>query len=249
MGVQSFDPLVLRALERMHSADSARAAFAAARAAGFDDVNLDLIYGADGETLESWRATVEETVALGTEHVSAYALTIEPATPLGRAVAAGRTPAPDGDLQAEMYAVACGSFAEAGYEHYEVSNWAKPGHRCAHNLGYWQGRPYLGLGAGAHSYRDGRRWWNVRPPQQYMNLIAAGELPVGGDERLTPDERNLERLLLGLRLADGVPEGWVVADEADRFVAEGLATRADGRVALTDRGLLLANELVLSLAG
>jgi oxygen-independent coproporphyrinogen-3 oxidase len=249
MGVQSFDPLVLRALERVHSADSARAAFAAARAAGFDDVNLDLIYGADGETLASWRRTLDETVALGPEHVSAYALTIEPATALGRAVAAGRTPAPDGDLQAEMYVVACELLAEAGYEHYEVSNWAKPGRRCVHNLGYWQGRPYLGLGAGAHSFRDGRRWWNVRPPQHYMDLVAAGELPVGGDERLTPEDRNLERLLLGLRLADGVPEAWVVPEAADRFVAEGLATRAEGRVALTDRGLLLANELVLSLAG
>jgi oxygen-independent coproporphyrinogen-3 oxidase len=249
MGAQSFDPTVLRALERVHSPASVRRAFAGARAAGFDDVNLDLIYGADGESLGSWRETIEETLALEPEHVSAYALTIEPATPLGRAVAAGRTPAPNDDLQAEMYELACERFAAAGYEHYEVSNWAKPGRRCAHNLGYWQGRPYLGLGAGAHSYRDGRRWWNVRPPQQFIDMVAAGDAPIGGDERLTPDDQHLERLLLGLRLAEGVPEAWVDARETDRFVADGLATRAQGRVALTDRGLLMANDLVLSLAG
>jgi oxygen-independent coproporphyrinogen-3 oxidase len=211
-------------------------------------VNLDLIYGAHGETLSSWTRTLEQTVALGPEHVSAYALTIEPATPLGRAVANGRTPAPDPDLQAEMYAAACEMLGGAGYEHYEVSNWAKPGHRCVHNMGYWQGRPYLGLGAGAHSFRAGRRWWNVRPPQQYMDVVGDGTPPIGGDEVLSDEERSLERLLLGLRVADGVPAEWVNGEQADRFVAEGLARRGDGRLALTDRGLLVANELVLSLA-
>jgi oxygen-independent coproporphyrinogen III oxidase len=127
IGLQSFDPGVLRALERLHSAESARAAFDAARAAGFDDVNLDLIFGADGETLDSWRATVQETLELCPEHVSAYALTIEPATPLGRAVEAGRTPPPDPDRQADMFELACELLGAAGYEHYEVSNWALPG--------------------------------------------------------------------------------------------------------------------------
>ena len=249
IGLQSFDPLVLRALERIHSPDSVRRAFMAARAAGFENVNLDLIYGADGETPASWRHTLDQTLALGPEHISAYALTIEPATPLGRAVAAGRTPAPDADLQAEMYAAACEAFGDAGYEHYEVSNWAKPGHRCVHNMGYWQGRPYLGLGAGAHSYRAGRRWWNVRPPQQYIDAVTGGDLPIGGQEILNDEEVRLERLLLGLRIADGVPRDWVNPEEADRFVAAGLVMRSDDRVALTDRGLLLANDLVLSLAG
>jgi oxygen-independent coproporphyrinogen-3 oxidase len=249
IGLQSFDTAVLRALERIHSPDAVRLAAAAARTAGFDDVNLDLIYGATGETLESWRRTLEQTVALGPEHVSAYALTIEPATPLGRAVASGRTPSPDADLQAEMYAAACEALGAAGYEHYEVSNWAKPGRRCLHNLGYWQGRPYLGLGAGAHSFRAGRRWWNLRPPQQYVDTVAGGRRPEGGHEDLNDEEQALERLLLGLRIADGVPDDWVNADEADRFVIEGLARRDDGRLALTDRGLLLANDLVLALAG
>jgi putative oxygen-independent coproporphyrinogen III oxidase len=248
MGVQSFDPAVLEALERLHSPDAARRAYAAGRRAGFVDMNLDLIYGADGETLASWRRTLDETIALGPEHVSAYALTIEPATALGRKVAVGMVPAPDGDLQADMYAMACQALGAAGYEHYEVSNWAKPGARCVHNMGYWEGRPYLGLGAGAHSYRHGRRWWNVRPPQQYMAMVADGRLPLGGEEVLGDEERRLERLLLGLRVADGVPEDWVNAERAGGFVAQGLAERRGGRLALTDKGMLLANEVILAVA-
>jgi oxygen-independent coproporphyrinogen-3 oxidase len=248
IGIQSFDPQVLAALERLHSSDSARAAFGAARRAGFDDVNVDLIYGADGESLASWRDTVERSVALDPDHVSAYALTIEPATSLGRSVAAGAVPPPDPDLQADMYEVACELLAAAGFEHYEVSNWAKPGHRCRHNLGYWDGRPYLGLGAGAHSHRDGRRWWNVRPPAQYLTEVAAGRLPTGGEERLGEDERRLERLLLGLRTADGVPADWVDDGRAREAVGEGFAERRGSRFVLTDRGMLLANDLVLSLA-
>ena len=141
----------------------------------------------------------------------------------------------------------CSALADAGYEHYEVSNWAKPGHRCVHNLGYWDGRPYLGLGAGAHSFRDARRWWNVRPPQEYLELVASGRVPIGGEEHLTGEEQDLERLLLGLRTADGVPKEWLDPTRADQFVADGLAVRRNGHVALTDRGMLLANELVLSL--
>jgi putative oxygen-independent coproporphyrinogen III oxidase len=248
-GLQSFDPVVLAALERLHTAEAARLAYAAARRAGFDDINLDLIYGANGETLESWRRTLEETIALAPEHVSAYALTIESATALGRKVAARLVPAPDPDLQADMYEVACSMFGEAGYEHYEVSNWAKPGHRCVHNMGYWEGRPYLGLGAGAHSYRDGTRWWNVRPPQQYLDMVEGGSLPVGGEETLSEDARQLERLLLGLRVSDGVPFGWIDERRADAFVEDGLAARAGNRLKLTDRGLFLANEVILDLVG
>jgi len=248
MGVQSFDPVVLDALERVHSPDSARRAFAAARSAGFADVNLDLIYGANGESLRSWCRTLEEAVSLGPEHLSCYALTLEPSTTLGRKVGAGLVPPPDADLQAEMYAVACEALAAAGYEHYEVSNWAQPGHRCVHNLGYWEGRPYLGLGAGAHSYRDGLRWWNVRPPAQYLEIVAKGERPLGGDERLSDRQCRLERLLLGLRTAGGVPSEWVEPARATEFVAAGLAERRNGRISLTDRGLFLANDVVLELA-
>jgi oxygen-independent coproporphyrinogen-3 oxidase len=211
-------------------------------------VNLDLIYGAEGETLESWRRTLERALELGPEHLSCYALTIEPATPLGRKVAAGLVPPPDPELQADMYELACRLLAEEGYEHYEVSNWARPGFRCQHNLGYWEARPYLGLGAGAHSYRDGSRWWNVRPPQQYMASVESGEKPVGDQEQLTDEQRGLERLLLGLRVADGIPVEWIDYERAEPFVTGGLAEQRDGRLALTERGLFLANEVVLALA-
>jgi putative oxygen-independent coproporphyrinogen III oxidase len=248
MGVQSFDNAVLTALERIHSPESAVLAFAAARRAGFDNVNLDLIYGAYGESLESWRRTLERALDLGPEHLSCYALTIEPATPLGRKVAAGLVPSPDPELQADMYELACQLLGKAGYEHYEISNWALPGLRCRHNLGYWQGRPYLGLGAGAHSYRDGMRWWNVRPPQQYVASVARGDRPVGGEELLTDEERQMERLLLGLRVADGIPAEWVDHKRAEPLLVGGLAERRNGRLALTERGLFLANEAVLALA-
>ncbi len=248
-GVQSFDPEVLVALERVHAPASARAAFEAARDAGFRDVNVDLIYGANGETLPSWERTLDEALALQPEHVSAYALTVEPATALGRKVGAGLVPAPDPDLQADMYELACRTLGAAGYEHYEVSNWARPGRRCVHNLGYWEGRPYLGLGAGAHSYRDGRRWWNARPPSQYIGLVAAGRSPIGGEERLSAEERRIERLLLGLRVATGVPMAWVADAEAGRFVDAGLARRDGDRLALTEAGMFVANDLVLELSG
>jgi putative oxygen-independent coproporphyrinogen III oxidase len=248
LGVQSFDPMVLAALERIHSPESALAALAAARRAGFTNVNVDLIYGANGETVESWKRTLDQAVSLWPEHLSCYALTIEPATSLGRQVAAGLVPPPDPDQQADMYDLACDALRDAGYEHYEVSNWAMSGHRSVHNMGYWEGRPYLGLGAGGHSYRDGLRWWNVRPPQQYMAMLARGQKPVGGSERLTADERRLERLLLGLRVADGIPEEWVEPGRAASFVERGLMRYRGGRISLTDRGLLLANEVVTALA-
>lgn len=247
MGVQSFDASVLRSLERLHSADSVRSAFASARSAGVDNLNLDLIYGAEGETSSSWVRTLEEAIALGPEHISAYALTVEPNTPLGRQVASGQRPGPDPDVQADRYEAACSLLATAGYEHYEISNWAQAGYRCVHNEGYWEGRPYLGLGAGAHSFRDGRRWWNVRPPQEYLSMVESGRLPVGGEERLTEDERQTEQLLLGLRRTDGVPEAWLDAARATDYVAEGLAERRGDRVALTERGWFVASEAVLDL--
>jgi len=248
MGVQSFDPSVLESLERIHSADSARRAYVHAREAGFDDVNLDFIYGARGESHESWRRTLEEAVTLRPEHLSCYALTIEPGTPLGAKVASGEVPPPDPDLQAAMFELACEMLAEAGYRHYEVSNWALPGHECVHNLGYWEGRPYLGLGAGAHSYRDRRRRWNVRPPARYIELATSGSSTVGGEESLTEAEERLERILLGIRSSEGLPAGEVSAEAARELVERGLARLELDRLTLTERGMLLANEAVLALS-
>jgi oxygen-independent coproporphyrinogen-3 oxidase len=249
MGAQSFDHAVLAALERLHDPDSAKRAMHAARAAGYANVNLDLIYGANGETLESWERTLRATVDLQPEHVSAYALTIEQSTPLGRKVQRGVVPAPDADLQADMFELACEVLGEAGFRHYEVSNWAKPGLECRHNLGYWERRPYLGLGAGAHSYRDDGRWWNVRPPEEYLSLVENGRLPIGGDERLEPSDAHLEEVFLRLRILEGVPSSWIEDERSAPFVESGLLLEIDGALVPTERGMLLLNELVLALAG
>ena len=248
MGAQSFDPMVLAALERVHSPDSVRRAFHTARTAGYENVNVDLIYGADGETLESWERSLDEAISLAPEHISAYALTIEPATPLGRKVAAGAVAAPDPDLQADMFAAACDLLRSAGYRHYEVSNWAKPGYECRHNLGYWERRPYVGLGAGTHSYRENHRWWNVRPPEEYMARIEAGQLPVGGEERLDPSDAYLEEVFLRLRILQGIPSSWVEPDRVAPFLDNGLLLEHDGALVPTERGMLLLNELVLALS-
>jgi oxygen-independent coproporphyrinogen-3 oxidase len=248
MGAQSFDRTVLESLERLHDTDSVRRAMHAAREAGYANVNVDLIYGANGETLESWERTLRVTVDLQPEHVSAYALTIEQSTPLGRKVQRGVVPAPDADLQADMFELACEVLGEAGFHHYEVSNWAKPGLECRHNLGYWERRPYLGLGAGAHSYRDGRRWWNVRPPEEYLSLVESGRLPVGGKEHLTRQEEDLEEVFLKLRTLEGIPVISVASGVALGFLEQGLLSMVDDHLVPTERGMFLLNELVLGLA-
>ena len=247
MGAQSLDPAVLGSLERLHDPDSVRRAVRDARDAGYANVNLDLIYGADGEKLGSWERTLRETIELAPEHVSAYALTIEPSTPLGRKVQRGAVPPPDPDLQADMFERACEVLGDAGYQHYEVSNWAKPGFACVHNLGYWERRPYLGLGAGAHSYRDDRRWWNVRPPEEYLSLLEVGTMPVGGQERLEPSDAYLEEVFLRLRILEGVPSSWFEPDRVAPFLASGLLRDADGALVPTERGMFVLNELVLAL--
>ena len=247
MGAQSFDPAVLQALERVHSPESVRRAWVAVRAAGYSNVNLDLIYGAHAETIESWGRTLDETIALAPEHVSAYALTIEPATALGRSVARGDVPAPDPDVQADMFLLACSMLGDAGYGHYEISNWAKPGYECQHNLGYWRRQPYLGLGAGAHSYRDDRRWWNVRPPEEYLATVEQGELPVGGSETLDASDAYLEEVFLRLRILEGVPASWIDDDRAEPFVESGLLKDEEGSLVPTERGMLLVNEIVFGL--
>jgi putative oxygen-independent coproporphyrinogen III oxidase len=247
MGAQSFDRAVLASLERIHDPTSVRAAMAAARAVGYDNVNLDLIYGADGETVESWERTLRETIALAPEHISAYALTIEPATPLGREVAARERPAPDPDVQADMFFAACELLRDAGYRHYEVSNWAKPGFECRHNLGYWERRPYVGLGAGAHAYRDDVRWWNLRPPEAYLAAVEGGDLPVGGSESLDPSDAYLEEVFLKLRILEGVPTSWFEPERYEPFIGGGLLEDALGQLVPTERGMLLLNEIVLGL--
>src|SRR3954447_16370397 len=206
LGMQSAAPHVLAALERAHTPGRAAAAAREARAAGFEHVSLDLIYGAPGESDEDWRATLDAALAAGPDHVSAPALTLEPGTRMTAAVRAGRLPEPDEDALARRYELADALLSAAGLRWYEVSNWAgSAGPRCRHNLGYWTGGHWWALGPGAHGHVGGVRFWTHRHPAVHARAVAAGEAPVAGHEVLPDGQRRLERVMLELRLADGLP--------------------------------------------
>jgi oxygen-independent coproporphyrinogen-3 oxidase len=255
-GVQSMRPHVLASLGRTHDPANVRRAITLARDADFQDLNVDLIYGTPGETLDDWRRTLDGALALGVEHVSAYALTVEPGTPLGQRVAAGAAPAPDDDDQADKYVVADDTLAAAGFEWYEVSNWAKPGHECVHNGCYWDGSEYVGIGCAAHGYTDGERWWNVRTPERYVARVATGEDGRAGSERLDPDARDEEAFGLALRTRSGTTVHEQARAAVDDLAAAGLLV-VDGHqlggqhVVLTRSGRLLGNDVTarLLLAG
>lgn len=204
IGVQTFDDGELSAIARFHGAQRAVEAFEAARQWDFDSISLDLMLGIPGQTVGSWGKSLDQAIALAPDHVSAYGLTLEPATPLARQVRRGRVTVPDDDEQASMYALACERLARAGYRHYEVSNWAQPGHESAHNRSYWRGKDYLGLGAGATSTVEGRRWTNHRPLERYIASASERGVAEGEVATLSPDEARSEMVMLGLRTAEGV---------------------------------------------
>ncbi|WP_109211221.1 MULTISPECIES: radical SAM family heme chaperone HemW [Microbacterium] len=253
IGMQSTVPHVLAALDRTHDPANVRTAVAAARGAGLD-VSVDLIYGAPGESLDDWRASIEEAVALQPDHISAYALIIEEGTKLARQIRRGEVPAPDDDLQADMYELADDLLAGAGFDWYEVSNWSRgDAHRSRHNLAYWTGSDWWGFGPGAHSHIGGVRFWNVKHPAAYAQRLAAGESPAAGREIPDAAARALEGVLLRTRIRDGLPieellgEGRhaVAALIADGLIEGPAALR--GRVVLTRRGRLLADAVVRAL--
>jgi oxygen-independent coproporphyrinogen-3 oxidase len=265
IGVQSFDDEELVSLDRIHSADEARQAYASAREAGFDNVNLDLIYGLPEQPLSKWQSNLETALDLAPEHLSLYALTVEEGTPLARDVARGRTPAPDPDEQATHYEYTQERLTRAGYEHYEISNWARPGRRCRHNLVYWNHREYLGLGAGAHSYLNGARFGMVLLPNRYGELVDESATASDGvmrhiasAETPPPDLVIADALILNLRLIDGVdvreftrtygsaPDD-VYGDILREFEGYGILERTPTHLRLSKRGLLLSNELFLRL--
>jgi oxygen-independent coproporphyrinogen-3 oxidase len=209
-------------------------------ATGFGSWSVDLMFGAVGESDADWAGTLEDVLDLGTPppHISTYALTVEPGTPLAAAVARH----PDPDALARRYEMAAARLAAAGYRWEEISNWAQPGHECRHNHLYWEQGDYRGFGSGAHSHRAGRRWWNVRTPERYVRRAAADSL-VAGEELLTDRQRRHEALSLSLRTPAGVPE----AALRDAPELAGLVERRDGRAVLTVRGRLVADELTLRL--
>jgi len=255
LGVQSLDDAVLRRLGREHAAADARQAFAAARAAGFDDVSVDLLYGCPGQDLVTWTRTLDEVLGWQPEHLSAYALTLEPGTLFGR-----RPPPdlPDEDTVIAQFERLGERAATAGLERYEISNYARPGLRSRHNLLYWHREDYLGLGPGAHAALGSVRVANVRAHTRYRTALAAGRWPLERWERLEPRQVSAERVVLGLRLAEGIPRAWLAAHLADepgrlervldRYVGAGLLALDGERLRLTPRGVLLSDTVFADLA-
>jgi oxygen-independent coproporphyrinogen-3 oxidase len=241
LGVQSMVPSVLAALGRSHDPDSVARAVELARRAGLRSFNLDLIYGGAGESVADWERTVDAVVELAPPHVSAYALTVEAGTPL----AADPARHPDDDDQADKYLLAEERLGTAGLANYEISNWARPGHRCRHNELYWAQGDYLGFGCAAHSHRGGHRWWNLRTPERYVEAVRAGASTEAAGETLEPDRRRIEGLQLALRTSEGVPVESVA--EGDRALLAELLVESDGRLRLTVEGRLLANEVAVRL--
>lgn len=247
LGMQSAAPHVLRILDRRHTPGRAVEAAREARAAGIGHVNLDLIYATPGETSADLRGSVEAVLSAGVDHVSAYSLIVEDGTAMARKVSRGELPAPDDDVAAERYELIDDLLTAAGLRWYEVSNWARtPAAECRHNLGYWLDGDWWGVGPGAHSHLAGRRWWNVKHPARY----AAAENPEAGHEVLTPEEQHTERVMLRLRLAEGLDLTLLDAParaEADRAAAAGLLELRGGRAVLTLPGRLLADRVVQDL--
>ena len=240
LGVQSMSPHVLATLGRTHDPENVERAVASIRSVGLPTFNLDLIYGTVGESLADWEHTVAEALALGPPHVSSYGLTVEAGTPL----ADDPDRHPDDDHQADEYELADDLLTAAGLANYEVSNWARPGHESRHNVLYWRQADYRGFGCAAHSHRDGRRWWNVRTPDRYIDLIERGESVEAASETLDDETRRFEGMQLVLRTRDGV--------EREAFEPEVLTSLAgvvephpsdSTRVVLTRRGRLMANDV------
>jgi putative oxygen-independent coproporphyrinogen III oxidase len=250
-GMQSAVPHVLATLDRVHSPGRPQQAIREARAAGFTSTSLDLIYGTPGESLEDWRASLDGALAAAPDHLSAYALIVEDGTRLAARIRRGELPAPDDDDLADKYLVAEEILTAAGYAWYEVSNWARsPTARCWHNLGYWRGDDWWGIGPGAHSHVGGTRWWNVKHPAAYADRLAQGVSPGYAREVLSAADQHVERVLLELRLADGLERSVLTASEQAKIAAvvgSGLVDQTTGRLTLTIRGRLLADGVIRDL--
>ncbi|GIM89064.1 radical SAM family heme chaperone HemW [Paractinoplanes toevensis] len=248
LGMQSASPTVLRILDRKHTAGRAPEAAREAREAGFEHVNLDLIYGTPGETADDFAASLRTVIEAGADHVSAYALIVEDGTRMAVRMRRGEIPYPSDDVAADRYLAAEAALTEAGFEWYEVSNWAKGADaRCRHNLLYWTGADWWGLGPGAHSHVGGVRWWNVKHPTAYAKRLADGHSPGHAREILSDEDRRVEDIMLRVRLREGIPLAGLDAAGAKQALADGLlepGAYAEGQLALTLRGRLLADAVI-----
>ncbi len=253
LGVQALDDTVLKTLGRLHDARGARAAFDAAREAGYDDVSVDVMYGLPGLAVDAWVSDVERVLAWDPDHVSAYALTLDGGSPWG-AGGVENLPAED-DVVAQYWALTRAAAAR-GFEHYEISNYARPGHRARHNLGYWRAGEYLAAGPGACGFVGDVRYGNIKPLTRWRAAVDAGTLPVETSERLTPRQRLAERLILGLRTSDGVPAAWLaertasepaLARRIDEWERAGHLVADGARVRLMESGFILSDALFVDL--
>lgn len=251
LGVQSLHGDELRQLGRVHTSEQAVEAFHQAREAGFGKISVDLMYGIPGQTRESWHRTLEGALDLGPEHISLYSLTIEEGTPFHRMQCEGRLELPGSDVEADMYENAITTLTSAGFVHYEISNFARPGFECRHNMTYWRNEPYLGFGSGATSYWDGARVTSVADVEEYIRRVEAGESAAESEERLAGRTAMGETMFLGLRMLQGVnlqDAGYAKAEEMFKPEIEGLIERellerVDGFLRLTRRGLFFANDV------
>lgn len=247
LGMQSVAPHVLAALDRVHSPRRAPAAAREALAAGFDHVSIDLIYGTPGESDDDLRRSIDAAVEGGVDHISAYALTIEEGTAMGRRVRRGEISPTDNDVLAHRYELADERLRATGFDWYEVSNWSRPGGECRHNMGYWDGGEWWGAGPGAHGYVGSTRWWNLKHPNAYAQALTDGRLPVAGFEQLDTRAAHTEDVMLRLRLRHGLPVNALGDRERERAqtgIGDGLLRIEAGRLVLTDRGRLLADAIV-----
>lgn len=245
LGMQSASAPVLKVLDRRHTPGRAAAAATEALAAGFEHVNLDMIYGTPTETDDDVRHTLDAILGTGVDHVSAYSLIVEDGTAMARKVRRGELPAPDEEVYASRYELIAAALEDAGFGWYEVSNWAKPGGECRHNLLYWRGGNWWGAGPGAHSTVGTHRFFNVKRPERYAALLAEGELPIQEREEITEEVRHFEEVMLGLRLREGVSREAVRGD-VEKHERAGLLSVGD-RVAVTDKGRLLVDGIVTDL--
>ena len=244
LGVQSWDDNLLKLLGRDHSRPQAEESIRILRDAGFTNINIDLMFGLPGQTIDQWRATLEKTVALQPEHISAYCLTYEEDTEFFLKHARGEF-RQDSDADAEFFELAMSMLADTGYEHYEISNYARPGFQSAHNGAYWAGEDYLGIGPSAFSTRGLGRWQNVCDYRAYADRVLAGQSPIASTETLTPEMKRAERVALSLRTGDGVSVSDLenFAQQTDEFVTLGLLRQSDGKFVLTPKGKSLADSV------
>jgi oxygen-independent coproporphyrinogen-3 oxidase len=246
-GMQSAQPHVLALLDRTHNPANVKRAVDMARAAGFESISVDLIYGTPGESLEDWRSTVTEALSLDIDHISAYALIVETGTKLAAQIKRGELTMPNDDLMADMYLLVDQMCNDAGLNWYELSNWAKPGKECLHNIAYWKSANWWGLGPGAHSHVDAKRFWNVKHPSAYKQKLFNGESPIADSEDLTIEQLRDESIMLAIRMRTGLSLSLLTdtaKENLEAYKSSGHLELIDGAFQLTAQGRLIADRLV-----